>query len=123
MKPKTLVLAMMGFVSFSGGAISQYYRARHLHPPSGVTISLVLISALLIFVWYRIDADQRSYRRTFFLNLSVIALAVVALPYYFFRSRGAKGGLVAILLFILLLIVSFFLSYMGQYFTYYALKI
>jgi len=123
MKPKTLVLAMMGFVSFSGGAISQYYRARHLHPPSGVPISLVLVSALLIFVWYRLDADQRSYRRTFFLNLSVIALAVVALPYYFFRSRGAKGGLVAILLFILLLVVSFFLSYMGQYFTYYALKI
>ncbi len=123
MKPKTLVLAIIGFVSFSGGAISQYYRARHLHPPTSLPISLVLVSALLIFVWYRLDADQRSYRRAFFLNLSVIALAVLALPYYFFRSRGAKGGIVATLLFIFLLLVSFFLSYMGQYFTYYVVKI
>ena len=123
MNPKTLVLSLMGLVSFLGGAIAQYYRARHLQPPSGVPISLVLVSALLLFIWYRLDTDQRSYRRTYFLNLGIVALGVVALPYYFFRSRGAKGGLVAILLFILLLMGSFVLSYMGQYFTYYAARI
>jgi hypothetical protein len=123
MNPKTLVLSTMGLVSFLGGAIAQYYRARHLQPPGGVPVSLVLASALLLFVWYRLDTDQRSYRRTYFLNLGIVALGVVALPYYFFRSRGAKGGLIAILLFILLLMGSFILSYMGQYFTYYAVRI
>ena len=80
------------------------------------------MSTLLVFLWYRVDSSMRNYPRSLWLNVCIIAVTVIALPYYFFRSRGARGGLVALGLFILLLAASYALDVAGSYFTYYVLQ-
>ncbi|MBN8885972.1 MAG: energy transducer TonB [Rudaea sp.] len=53
----------------------------------------LLSITLLIFLWYHVDSTAKNYPRSSMLNVSIVGLSLVALPYYFFRSRGfAKGA-------------------------------
>jgi hypothetical protein len=83
-------------------------------------IVFTVVASLLIFMWYRFDSDQVSYRRSPWLNVGVIALTVIALPYYFFRSRGLGRGSVAIGLFLLCCATYLVLQKAGEYAAYYA---
>ena len=121
MNPKTVVIWLMALITFSSGAISQYFYMRHAQPPT--TAAFVALSALLIFLWYRFDTEQRSYRRTYLLNVGVVGLALIALPYYFFRSRGAKGGFAASLLFVLAVLGSFLVSMAGKYVVFFVTRL
>lgn len=78
----------------------------------------MLSGAFLIFAWYRIDSEQRSYKRSTWLNICVVALAIFAMPYYFFRSRGVRGGLVASGVFLLAFVGSIFLTGAGHFAVY-----
>lgn len=53
--------------------------------------SIVLVSGL-IFAWVHIDARERQYRRAKWLNVGVLALAIVFVPVYLVLTRraGAK---------------------------------
>jgi hypothetical protein len=115
MKSKSAVLIAIAVLSFISGAVVQYLN-RAGSPMEFVFLGL---AAFLIFYWYHIDTEERGYRRTSLLNISVIALAVVALPYYFFRSRGTKGGFVAVGFFVLAFVGAGILTVAGQYATYY----
>ena len=55
---------------------------------------------MLLFLWYRLDSDEHDYPRSIWLNTGVIGLALIALPYYLFRTRGALKGLIATVLFL-----------------------
>jgi hypothetical protein len=122
MNPKTVVIGLMALLTFLGGATAQYFYQHHAQPPALSTVVSVAISAFLIFLWYRLDTEQRSYRRTYLLNIGVVGLCLIALPYYFFSSRGAKGGFVASLLFVLAIFASFFVSMAGRYVVFYAMR-
>jgi len=50
------------------------------------------LSLLPIYWWYHLDKDQTGYQAGPLLNVGVAALAMVALPVYFVRSRGWKRG-------------------------------
>lgn len=63
---------------------------------------LTLVS--LIYWWYHCDKTLRGYRASKWLNIGVVALAVVAVPIYLFRSRGAKKGAIATLFMVLFLV-------------------
>jgi len=89
-------------------------------PLSRSDIVFTVIGTLLIFMWYRFDSDQMSYRRSPSLNVAIVALAVVALPYYLFRSRGLRRGSVAVGLFILCFLAYLVLQTAGEYAAYYA---
>ena len=54
--------------------------------------------------------------------MGVVALAIVALPYYFFRSRGLKRGALATLLFFLAAIGYGVFCVAGQYAVWYGLQ-
>jgi TonB family protein len=69
-----------------------------------LTAFCALSQTFLIFLWYRIDAQRRGFRRSGMLNISVAAFTSLAIPYYLLRSRGFLGGLVALGLSILLLL-------------------
>jgi hypothetical protein len=56
-----------------------------------------LLSIPPIFWWYHVDKAARGYRAGPLMNAGVVALAVVALPIYFIRSRGWKKGSISIL--------------------------
>ncbi|MFK2873218.1 hypothetical protein [Dyella lipolytica] len=122
MNPKTIVIWLMALITFLGGATAQYFYQRHAHPPGLIAAVLVAISAFLMFLWYRLDTEQRSYRRTYLLNVGVVGFSLIALPYYFFRSRGVKGGFVASSLFFLAILGSFFVSMAGRYLVYFVVR-
>ncbi len=80
-----------------------------------VGLCAALLAGFLVFCWYRLDAAERGYRRSRGLNIGVVAFGVVVLPYYFFRSRGAKRGALATAAFV----GGCALEYCGAYGTYY----
>jgi len=62
-----------------------------------------------IFSWYVCDSNSRGFPRSRWLNVGVILLSLLALPYYLFASRGTKGGFVALgkcLAFVVLLLAA-----------------
>jgi hypothetical protein len=65
---------------------------------------LSLVCAVLVFSWYYLDSDERDYPRTPLLNVMIVAVGLVAIPYYLFRSRGARRGLRAFGMFLLALL-------------------
>lgn len=56
-----------------------------------------LLSIPPIFWWYHVDKTQKQYRAGPLMNVGVVALAIIALPAYFIRSRGWRRGSVSIL--------------------------
>ncbi|GAB3349287.1 hypothetical protein [Lysobacter tyrosinilyticus] len=120
MNHKNLVLAILAIASFASGAIDQYFYPGRPFPPTAVAFTLIGVA--LIFFWYRLDSTQLGYRRSPWLNVSVIALAIVALPYYFFRSRGFKKGAIATGVMLLAYAASSALTLAGSYSAYYGLQ-
>jgi len=72
------------------------------------------LSLLPIYWWYHLDKDQTGYRAGRLLNVGVAALAMVALPVYFVRSRGWKRGGVTGLYALGVLGVLYLLETLGQ---------
>ena len=72
------------------------------------------VGVFLVFLWYRFDTDAMNYRRSPLLNVAVVALALVALPYYFFRSRGFTRGLLASAMFLLVFAAYSLLQMAGE---------
>jgi hypothetical protein len=117
---KRLVLLACAVASFLSGAADQFFYPGRAQTP--IDFWLIIVFAPLIFAWYRLDTDQHDYRRTPLLSLGVVAMAAIVLPFYFFRSRGARGGFVALALFILALFGSGVLTLAGEYAIYYAVQ-
>jgi len=78
-------------------------------------IELVLVFAMvsLIFLWYRIDADERGFQRSMLLNVGIVMVAAVAVPYYLIRSRGWEEGPPAVLRAVVVFLGSVVLSAIG----------
>lgn len=120
MTTKHKVLVSIAVVSFLAGVAGQYfYPGQEVTP---VDLWVIPVFALLIFWWYRLDTAQLGYKRTPWLNVAVIAIAALALPYYFFRSRGFKRGALATFALLGALVVSGFLTFVGQCATYFGLQ-
>lgn len=81
-----LVLLVAATVVF--GVVDARDTARHVDS-SGWAILCTLLFSFLSFCWYRLDSEARLYRRTALLNVGIVMLAVVAVPYYLVRSRPA----------------------------------
>ncbi|MGY1426505.1 hypothetical protein [Lysobacter sp. A289] len=120
MRSKILVLLALAVAAFISGAADQYFYPGVITPPSAFAFAVV--GGLLIFAWYRLDSDQLGYRRSPWLNVGVVGLSLLALPYYFFRSRGVKRGTVASVVFIAALLLLGVIGSAGQYATYYGLQ-
>ena len=120
MRRKNLILLVLALISFLAGAVNQYFYPGADFPKSD--IPFILLSLFLLFYWYHLDAIEHSYRRSIFLNISVILIAALAMPYYFFRSRGFKKGLIATVGFSAVIVLFNFITVGGQYATYYGLQ-
>ena len=120
MGPKNCVLVALAVASLLSGVIDQYFYPGHPFPPSAV--GFMVVGVFLIFLWYRMDSAQIGYRRSPWLNVGVITLAIVALPYYFFLSRGALKGAVATGTLFLAYVASGMLTVAGSYLAYYGLQ-
>jgi hypothetical protein len=66
----------------------------------GLHLATMLISlafSFYPFLWYCRDRDARGYPRSRWLNISMVAVTVVALPFYLVRSRAGTERLVVLL--------------------------
>lgn len=108
---KTQVLWAFAVVSFVSGA----YGANAAVTAAGGAIELGLVFAMitLIYLWYRIDADQHGFQRSVFMNISIVMVAAIAVPYYLIRSRGWQHGQIAVLKAVLVFLGSIALSALG----------
>jgi hypothetical protein len=108
---RTLVLIAIAALSLITGAAMQYLQPGQHYGPIG--IGSMLLQAFLLFVWFHLDAERLQYKTGFLLKVAVIGLALVAIPYYLFRSRGWRRGLVTTLGFFVLIILTLALEYAG----------
>jgi hypothetical protein len=87
---KIHILSLLLFLSVLLGAVSAYLEAHHIREPLWWYFGSTFLVLALIFAWYHMDSTLRSYQRSMLLNIGVVTVAVIALPYYIVRSRD-KG--------------------------------
>ena len=73
----------------------------------------VFVNIAMLFWWFRVDAEERQYRRTRMLNVGVVALTAIVVPVYLYRSRPPGGRARAIGLFGLCLVGTVVISVIG----------
>jgi hypothetical protein len=69
-------------------------------PRGVVAVGLQTVAALVMsavtFYWYRLDARDRGYPVSQGLNMAIIGIGLIAIPYYLVRTRGVLNGTLAI---------------------------
>jgi hypothetical protein len=90
----SLVLAL----GFLDGVVGAALYGNTPFPNSAIVFAITV--GFLGFLWFRLDSDKRSYRRTPFLTVAVVGISIVAIPYYLFRTRGIRGGAIGVLVLI-----------------------
>ena len=112
---KKLFIAGAG-IAYISGVSTQYFFPGQIYTLSDVFF--ILAGAFVLFWWYVLDAREKKFKRNPFLDVLVIALSIVALPYYFFRTRSIKGALVATIALIFIMFGWGVLGVLGQHTTY-----
>jgi amino acid transporter len=82
------ILALLVAVTAVAGVVDAHDMALHVQS-NGWAVLSTLIFSYLSFYWYRLDSEARLYRRSRWLSVGVVMLAIVAVPYYLVRSRPA----------------------------------
>ena len=113
MTPKTIALVLLGAVSLVGPLLERWWTGR-IEPLSTFDVVTTLASIPLIFFWYHVDKRQHDYQAGPLMNVGIVAIAIVALPIYFVRSRGWKRGLVATAFALGVFVVTLALSELGE---------
>jgi len=89
---KSLTINILCIWFFQGliGASSPY-SSRAIYYPNSDYI-FYFLALLIIFQWYRLDSDSVKYKRSIGMNIGILLLPALALPYYFYDSRGFIQG-------------------------------
>ena len=61
---------------------------------AGDVVMLFLLGSI-VYRWYDLDARDHAYTRPRTLDVAVIIVGALALPYYFLQTRGQRRGLIA----------------------------
>src|SRR5689334_17839915 len=95
MNAKKALIALLGYAAVLGFAMSLlgFFGVRE---PLWLTMILAFGSSLLMFWWFCLDTEEHAYRRTPLLNVAVVAIGFVAIPYYMIRSRARGERLKAV---------------------------
>lgn len=115
-----LLLAALGLLGFFNGAFDQYWNSGVVLSP--VDMVFTVATTIVLFSWYYLDARRIGYRRGVPLDIAVIAVGLIALPYYFLRSRGIRKGALYVGGFVLIVIAWLLLEKTGAYAAYYGLQ-
>jgi hypothetical protein len=110
---KTYAFAILAAISLLGPILELLVTGR-IEPYGNFAMGEVFVSLAPIYWWYHEDKKQMQYSAGPLMNAGVIALAIVALPIYFVRSRGWKRGSLFTLLFAVAVAVTFVLEWIGE---------
>jgi len=91
---KAYALAVLAVISLLGPVVEILATGR-IEEWGNFALAETAVSIIPIYWWYYVDKEQMAYRAGPWLNVGVIAAAVIALPIYFIRSRGWKRGGIA----------------------------
>jgi hypothetical protein len=83
------VFAALGFAT-------SFLDARGVREPQVMQLGSVFVFSALTFAWFWVDSEARSYKRSPFLSVAIVALGALAVPYYLLRSRPRGQRLKAI---------------------------
>lgn len=111
--PKLLVFGALMLCAFLSGIVREVVATSEV--VTAVDISFMFVGVFLLFYWFRLDSDERSYQRSPWLNVGVVALPIVSLPYYFFRTRGFLRGLATSAVFLVAGVAYSLLQLLGIY--------
>ncbi len=114
MKSKTLALALMAAVSFAC-PLAERIVTGQVEMLSTFGLIETLVSVVLLFWWYHVDKAEHGYRAGPLMNGGMLVIAALALPIYFVRTRGWKGGGIAIALAAAFLVGTFVLGELGEW--------
>jgi hypothetical protein len=93
--PKRVLIALLvAFVAL--GVFETYLEVRGIPEPKSVQLGSTFVFSLMTFTWFWLDSESRAYKRSPFLSVSVVALGIVAIPYYLLRSRPKGQRLKAV---------------------------
>ena len=90
-----ILIAMLG-LSVISGAMTGYFEANHAIEPPWSEFASTLILIVLTLSWYHVDSNEHNYVRSIWLNMLILGLAIIGIPYYLINSR-AKGKKLAAL--------------------------
>jgi hypothetical protein len=110
---KVWALAILAVISLVVPLLEMLLTGR-VEELGGYALVQNLLSIPPIFWWYHVDKAEKQYRAGPLMNVGVVALAVIALPVYFIRSRGWKRGSISILKGILVLAAITLLGMLGE---------
>lgn len=113
MSGKTIALGALLALALLAGFIEGSFATTDV--AASLSAGHLAITVALIFVWFYLDARERKYQSGIALKLLMLGLTVFALPYYLFRSRGAKGGFKALGFAVLLFIAAMILYRLGAW--------
>jgi len=95
-------------------AIDTYLASHHIHAPDWWQITSILVLGAILFCWYYFDSNDRSFSRSKWLNIGIIAIGILAIPYYLVRSRERGYKLKSLLNFVGMAILSFVVVMLGS---------
>ena len=80
---------LIAFLIFSivFGAVAAYLRSHRIFEPSWWYALFMVVEGFLLFDWYYLDSKARSFVRPKWLNIAVVAVPFIAMPYYLVLSR------------------------------------
>lgn len=84
--PRQALFALL-FIAVLAGAMNGFASSRHAAEPLVWTQATDLASSFVCFVWYCRDGDARLFIRSRWLSVAMVIAAVLAIPYYLWRSR------------------------------------
>ena len=93
MKPKTVALAGVLLTGLVSGAFDVVFERAGGTARLIAEVGPLIVGLAFIFMWLHYDGLQVGYRRSALLNIGIVALGIVFIPVYLYRSRppGARG--------------------------------
>ena len=105
---KKILLFAIFTLTFIFGASDVWLEDAPRHLNQTVLWVSIIVVSVLIFAWVHLDASERHYPKSKWLNLGILAFSIIFVPVYLFRSRPKGQKLRALAGFVLAL-----LGYMG----------
>jgi hypothetical protein len=92
MKPTHALIALVAVMAALSSVLS-FLDTKGIAEPRWLQVGSTFVFSALTFAWFWLDSEFRSYKRSPFLSISVVALGFIAVPYYLIRSRpkGERG--------------------------------